>query len=112
VNSGDATLIGWEFEGRKNFGFIREWLQKLSILANVTWADSTVDVLPQRLFGTNIVTQPTDRRRRLVGQAPFIINAALDYTDPERFTARLLYTRLAPPSWPVPLHRVDISAPR
>src|SRR5262245_61118367 len=96
VNSGDATLIGWEFEGRKNFGFVNDWLQKLSILANVTWADSTVDVVPQRLFGTNIVPQPTDKRRRLVGQAPYIINAALDYTDPERFTARLLYYTSGP----------------
>jgi outer membrane receptor protein involved in Fe transport len=91
INSGDATLIGFEFEGRKNLGFIHERLRPLSVLTNVTWSDSTVEVMPQRLFGTNIVTQPTDTERRLVGQSPFIINAALDYTDPERFTARLLY---------------------
>jgi Carboxypeptidase regulatory-like domain/Outer membrane protein beta-barrel family/TonB-dependent Receptor Plug Domain len=90
-NSGDATLIGFEFEGRKNLAFIHELLRPLSVLTNVTWSDSTVEVMPQRLFGTNIPTQPTDTERRLVGQSPFIINAALDYTDPERFTARLLY---------------------
>lgn len=90
-NSASAHLIGFEFEARKNFGFIHERLRPLSLLTNVTWADSSVEVLPHRVFGTNIVTQPTERERRLVGQAPFIVNAAVEYTDPERFTARLLY---------------------
>jgi TonB-dependent receptor-like protein/carboxypeptidase family protein len=91
VNEGDATLLGVEIEARKNFGFLHERLRPVSMITNITWSDSSVDVLPQRLFGTGIVTQPTSTERRLVGQSPFIVNAGIDYTDPERFTARLLY---------------------
>jgi len=89
VNGGDATLLGVEVEGRKNFGFIYERLRPLSLITNVTWADSSVMVPNQRVLGLTTLTNPEDRR--LVGQAPFIINAGLDYTQPDVLTARLLY---------------------
>src|SRR5262249_31304058 len=93
VNGGDANLIGFEFEGRKNFGFIHERLRPLSILANATYANSNVTIPQQKIpiLGPNIITAQTSTSRTLVGQAPFIVNAALDYTQPDLFTARLLY---------------------
>jgi hypothetical protein len=89
VNGGDATLYGVELEGRKDFGFIHERLRPLSLLANFTWADSQVTVPEQEVLGLTSVSNPNERR--LVGQAPYIVNAALDYTAPDKFTARLTY---------------------
>jgi hypothetical protein len=89
VNGGDATLYGVELEGRKNFGFIQERLRPLSLLINWTLADSNVSIPRQEVFG--LTTVSSSKERRLVGQAPFIVNAALDYTLPDVLTARLLY---------------------
>ena len=89
VNGGDATLYGVELEGRKDFGFINERLRPLSLLANFTWADSQVTVPEQEVLGLTSVSNPNERR--LVGQAPYIVNAAIDYTVPDQFTARLTY---------------------
>jgi hypothetical protein len=89
VNGGDATLLGVEVEGRKNFGFVHERLRPLSLITNVTWADSAVTVPNQRVLGLTTLTNPEERR--LVGQAPFIVNGGLDYTQPDVLTARLLY---------------------
>jgi len=89
VNGGDATLYGFEAEGRKNFGFLNERLRPLSLLVNGTWSDSTVDVPRQDFFG--LTTLQSSGSRPLVGQSPFIVNAALEYSQPETFTARMLY---------------------
>ena len=89
VNGGNATLWGFEFEGRKNLGFVHERLRPLSLLTNFTWADSAVTVPTQRVLGLTTVTNPEERR--LVGQAPYIINAGIEYSLPDAFTGRLLY---------------------
>ena len=89
VNGGDATLYGFELEGRKNFGFIHERLRPLSLITNFTWADSSVTVPTQRILGLTTLQNPENRN--LVGQAPFIVNAGLDYTVADQLTARLLY---------------------
>jgi hypothetical protein len=89
VNGGTGELIGFEVEARKDFGFIHPWLKPLAVITNFTWSDSTVDVPPQDLFG--LTTLQTSAERQLVGQAPFIANGAVDYTQPDWFTARLLY---------------------
>jgi len=83
------TLIGVEIEGRKDFGFIHQRLRPFSMLTNVTWSDSSVTVPNQRLRGATTLTNPAERT--LVGQSPFIVNGGIEYTDPERLTARLLY---------------------
>src|SRR5262249_31357576 len=72
---------------------IHERLRPLSILANATYANSNVTIPRQKIpiLGPNIITAQTSTSRTLVGQAPFIVNAALDYTQPDLFTARLLY---------------------
>jgi len=89
VNGGTGELIGFEVEARKDFGFVHPWLKPLSAVANFTWSDSTVDVPAQDFFG--LTTLQSSPERPLVGQAPFIANGALDWTQPDAFTARLLY---------------------
>jgi hypothetical protein len=88
VNGSDATLFGVEIEGRKNFGFVHERLRPLRLLANFTWADSDVTVPTQQVLGLTTVSNPNSRR--LVGQAPFIINTGLEYAS-DVVTAALLY---------------------
>jgi hypothetical protein len=85
-NASDARIAGLEFEARKNLGAFSRWLDKVSFTTNVTYADSNVNV-PQA--GEGKVT--TSSQRSLVGQAPYIVNAAVDYVDPDWGTARLLY---------------------
>ncbi len=89
VNGSNATLYGFEFEGRKDFGFVNERLRPFSLLTNVTWSDSSVEVPPQNVGG--LTTLQSSPARPLVGQSPFIINAGIEYNDPDHVTARLLY---------------------
>src|SRR5262245_39143686 len=86
ANATSATLTGFEFELRKNFGFIRPILQNLSLTANVAYINSVVQTPPPTKSGV-----PLEKTRPLQGQAPYIANAALEYADPQWGTIRLLY---------------------
>jgi TonB-dependent receptor len=86
ANATSATLTGFEFELRKNFGFIRPILQNLSLTANVAYINSVVQTPPPTATGV-----PLEKTRPLQGQAPYIANAALEYADPQWGTIRLLY---------------------
>jgi hypothetical protein len=89
ANSASATILGVEFELRKDFGFVRPLLRNLSTTLNVTWTESNADVGRPRVFGTR--SFPTSPERRVIGQSPFIVNAAIEYADPNLLTARLAY---------------------
>jgi TonB-dependent receptor len=103
INGDKATLTGFEFEGRKNLGFLSRplrflgrvapQLQYMSVQANVTYAGSNVTVpRDAATIGTSVVTVQTNTERPLQGQAPFITNAALEYSHPTIGTARLAYS--------------------
>lgn len=85
TNSESAELQGFEVEGRKNFGFVWHRLRDLSLLANIAYIDSTVQV------GAKQGQVQTSKERALQGQAPYIVNAALDYTSARWGSVRLLY---------------------
>jgi hypothetical protein len=40
--------------------------------------------------------QATSTKRQLQGQSPFVVNAAVEYSRPDRVTARLLYNTAGP----------------
>ncbi|MDT0648536.1 TonB-dependent receptor [Autumnicola edwardsiae] len=88
-NVNDATVIGAEIELRKNFGFIAEDLRKLSINLNVSVIDSEVEMdrSPSGEYESrqrNLRTgEDFDGTRNLQGQSPYLINAGIDYADPE-----------------------------
>jgi len=84
-NAEDGTLTGFEFEVRKDFGFIRPALKCLSVQTNVAYIDSNVNIPVKKLQA------PHETKRALVGQAPYIVNAALDFTHPRFGSHRLLY---------------------
>ncbi len=88
-NVNDATVIGAEFEMRKNFGFVAENLRKLSANLNVSFIDSRVEM--DRSASGEFESKQRNLRpgeefdgtRQLQGQSPFLINAGFDYTDRE-----------------------------
>lgn len=84
----DGKLWGFEMEARKNLGFLTPWLEGLSFQTNVTYVQSEVTAVAREATDTGPAIV---RKRDLQGQSPFVVNAALEYTN-ERFgTARLLY---------------------
>lgn len=73
-NLSTATNQGLEFEGRKNFDFISKGLENLYVYANVSFIKSK----------TNAYYSAKDSVfRPLQGQSPYIVNTALQYTEPK-----------------------------
>lgn len=94
LNAESATLKGFEFEARKNLGFLHQQLAPVGIEVNATYIASNVLIPTQRIFG--LPTQQTSNERRLQDAAPFIVNASVEYAKPDLFTARLLYLTVGP----------------
>ena len=85
-NAISATNYGLELEARKNLSFMGAWSDGLSAFSNVTLIKSEV-----KLDTTKGLTV-TDTKRRLVGQAPYVINAGLTYASRSgSASATLLY---------------------
>ncbi len=74
-NAEGANLFGVELEGRKSLDVLHPALRPLSVIANVTLAHSRVD-LDRAALGDS-----TSRSRPLSFQAPYMLNAALDFDD-------------------------------
>ncbi len=102
ANAGSAVLWGAEFEARKNFEFamryLRQWdsvrpyvafLTDVELLSNVTLVESEAKGF-RPLPGQQTVNV-TDARRPLTDQAPFVINASIQYDDYRYGLFRLLY---------------------
>jgi len=103
INADSAYLWGIELEARKNFNFlvphVRRWkplrkvapvLADLQISTNVSIVESEVKGLGDDPALGDILV-PTNEKRALVGQAPFVINAALEYEHYRWGLWRLLY---------------------
>ena len=86
-NADSGHVTGFEFEGRKNFGWLSPRLSDLNLLLNVTYAESKVTV-PKNV---NQARSQTNTERDLQGTSPYVINLALDYGQPLLGTVRLLY---------------------
>lgn len=85
-NALDATNLGVELELRKGLGMLGEWASPFTAFSNLTLMSSKVNL--DTLQGLTV----TDKSRRLVGQAPYVVNAGLSYTSLSGATsATLLY---------------------
>ncbi|MBI3204836.1 MAG: TonB-dependent receptor [Myxococcales bacterium] len=85
-NADSASLIGVELEGRKGLGFLSQSLKDVSLIANLTLARSRVSLDPEK------ATFVTNSDRPLSNQAPWVVNAMLDYGSQDLgLKARLLY---------------------
>lgn len=90
-NAEGATALGVELEARKSLGFASPALRDLSVLGNFTWVRSRVSLDSSQ---QGVQTNP---ERPMAGQSPYVVNAALDYTNDTRGTrARLLFNVFGP----------------
>ncbi len=84
-NAEGAVNTGVELEARKGLDFITPVIKDFSILGNVTFVYSRVEIDPSK--GTQ-----TSSERPLAGQSPYVLNLALDWTNERSKTrARVLY---------------------
>lgn len=81
-NVGDGKVLGLELEARQNFGFIAPELDVFSMNANVTIADSKIEMSPSEYNSRiNIARdgQEIANERNMAGQSPLIVNAGISY---------------------------------
>jgi len=113
-NANHASLIGAEFELRKNLGFLTTFLQDFSVNSNLSLTYSRTEV---EQTGQNTITHPS---RPLVNQSPWVLNLALDYENRFGTTARVAYNVAGPAlvligqdglddGFLQPLHRIDLA---
>jgi len=85
-NALSAVNAGVELEIRKQLTFLGEWAEPLTGFSNVTIMQSSVDL--DTAGGLSV----TDASRRLVGQAPYVVNAGMTYSSASGQTnATILY---------------------
>lgn len=88
VNAKSAENYGVELELRKELAPLGAMFRTLSVAANATVMKSTIEIDPT----TGSVTNAS---RRMVGQAPYVLNAGLTWTHPSApASATLLFNRV------------------
>src|SRR5690606_39101892 len=89
-NAPSADVFGVEFEGRKNFGFISEAWEALSLNVNLSLIDSHIEM--NKEAGQEYESklnfaregEDVDDTRQLQGQSPFLVNMGLSYNNNEK----------------------------
>lgn len=114
-NAKGAVNTGVELEARTGLDFLSRYAKELSLLGNLTFVHSKVE-LDAAQGGIQTSTE-----RPLAGQSPYVLNVALDWThDKTKTRARVLYniqgeriaqvgTRGLPDVYEQPRHLVDLS---
>ncbi|HSO35452.1 MAG TPA: TonB-dependent receptor [Labilithrix sp.] len=115
-NAKGAVNTGVELEARKGLDFVSSHLKELTVLTNLTFVHSQVDLDTEQ---TGIQTSSS---RPLAGQSPYVFNVALDWNhEASKTRVRALYNvfgqRIAqvglngiPDMYEQPRHIVDLSA--
>jgi TonB-dependent receptor len=82
-NVPQAEVWGLEFELRKNLAFIADQLRFFKLGTNLTLLDSRVDIAPGELLLIRQNDPTAESTRVMFGQAPYIVNAYLNYSNTE-----------------------------
>ncbi|HEV7389524.1 MAG TPA: TonB-dependent receptor [Gemmatimonadaceae bacterium] len=89
TNARSADNIGAELEARKNLDFIAAPFEAFTLFTNLTVMKSTIHLFE------DTQASATNLSRRMVGQAPYVINAGLTYTSGSgASSATLLFNRV------------------
>ncbi len=89
TNAASADNVGLEVEARQNLDIVARALDPFSLFANVTVMHSEIRL------GEDTKASATNRTRRMVGQAPYVINTGLTYTSRSAATtATVLFNRV------------------
>jgi TonB-dependent receptor len=86
-NAEEATIIGLELDLQMQLRRFAEALENFSVQANYSWIDSEVTVVPGGIY------QPTNTKRALQGQAPYVLNVGVGYVNPAGLEAGLFMNR-------------------
>tara|TARA_B100001564_G_scaffold8643_1_gene7352 strand:- start:2120 stop:5005 length:2886 start_codon:yes stop_codon:yes gene_type:complete len=87
ANLGSATVGGIEFEIRKNLEFISEVLKDLSFNINMSFIESRLtfsESEKSRRESSKRTGETVGDYRTLQGQAPYLINSGISYTNPDK----------------------------
>jgi len=88
INAESAENYGAEVELRKALGFVTEKLSGVTLFTNATVMQSEIDLGENQAAATN-------QKRRMVGQAPYVVNAGATYSTRTGSTsATLLFNRV------------------
>ena len=88
VNAESAENYGIELEARKSLAFAAAWLEPFSVFSNLTLMHSEIDLGANQAAATN-------PKRRMVGQAPYVLNVGLAYASASGNTsATVLFNRV------------------
>lgn len=94
-NVGDGQIYGVEIEIRKSLNFLSESISKFSVSTNVTLVQSSIEMTETEFESRQAFIKDgevLDNTREMAGQAPYIINAGLVYSDSEKgFDAGIYY---------------------
>nr|MBS0037158.1 TonB-dependent receptor [Saprospiraceae bacterium] len=86
-NVGDGQVYGIELEVRKNFEFISPGLKNFAINTNLTLIKSKIDMSTAEFEARKVyekVGETIDPVRDMAGQAPYVVNVGLTYTNFEK----------------------------
>ncbi|HNI54722.1 MAG TPA: hypothetical protein PK511_09390, partial [Chitinophagales bacterium] len=92
INDSLATVVGAEFELRKNLGFISpktKWLEQFTFNTNLAVLNSTtvLHIADTAIAGT--------AERDMQGQSDYVINAGFTYIQPEKgYSCTLLFNQI------------------
>ncbi len=88
-NAEKADIVGIEADAQIRLSRLGEIpvLEFVTAQANYSWIDSEVEVIPTGSF------DPTNTRRPLEGQAPYVVNTGLSYVDPLGIEAGVFFNR-------------------
>ena len=89
TNAERADNYGVELEARKSLATVATALRGLAVFANLTLMQSEI------FLGTSTQASATNLKRRMVGQAPFVLNSGLTWVNkPGNASATLLFNRV------------------
>jgi TonB-dependent receptor len=86
-NVGDASVVGTEFEVIQSLDVLSEKLDKFKFNANATYTISSITMSPSELRSRRITAKEGEEvgvTRAMAGQAPYVINVGLSYTNKEK----------------------------
>ncbi|GAB4402842.1 MAG: TonB-dependent receptor [Microscillaceae bacterium] len=85
-NVNNANVIGVELEVRKKLDFISPSFANFQIGLNASFISSNIDIDPQELAQLRSSNPDQEATRPLFAQSPFLINALIDYNNPDSGT--------------------------
>ena len=124
-NVGNATILGAEFELRKNLEVVHSALKYFSFNTNVTVTQSEISIndaeFLSRTFGARDGQKITSKRA-MAGQAPYIVNGGLGYESRTKLFEAGVYYNVQGPTlqfvgyanradvFTVPFHSLNLTA--